>query len=176
MNNPELEALTKAQLIELIELYAKNWLAMDGVWFQSVEAKYGMDEAMEHNTCAWKRFTVIEAKRIKQFLGLPERPGLAGLARALQFRFYGNLNTHETVWQEGRLIYRNFDCRVQTARLRKGMPLHPCKVTAVHEYSGFAAAIDDRIRCRCISCYPDVNEESPTGCAWEFWIPETVDL
>ena len=49
---------------------------MDGVWFQSVERTNGMDAAMYHDTEAWKRFTVIEAKRIKQFLNLPERPGL----------------------------------------------------------------------------------------------------
>lgn len=40
---------------------------MDGVWFQSIERKYGMDEAMEHDCAIWEKFTVIEAKRIKTF-------------------------------------------------------------------------------------------------------------
>ena len=47
MINETLKNYSKEQLIELIEGYCKNWLAMDGVWFQSVERKYGMDEAME---------------------------------------------------------------------------------------------------------------------------------
>lgn len=73
MNNREiLSAFSKDELIELIEIYSKNWLAMDGVWFQSVERKLGMDEAMYHDAEAWKRFTVIEAKRIKEFLKLPD--------------------------------------------------------------------------------------------------------
>ena len=71
-----LDRLSREQLTELVEIYAKNWLAMDGVWFQSVEEKYGMDEAMAHDERAWARFTVIEARRIKAFLGLPEHPGL----------------------------------------------------------------------------------------------------
>ena len=79
-----LESLSRDQLLELIAIYSKNWLAMDGVWFQSVERKYGMDEAMYHDVEAWRRFTVTEARRIKKFLGLPERPGLEGLAQALQ--------------------------------------------------------------------------------------------
>lgn len=80
MKNDLLQSLTKEELIRLIEDYSKNWLAMDGVWFQSVERKRGMDEAMYHDAEAWRRFTVIEAKRIKEFLGLPEHAGLEGLA------------------------------------------------------------------------------------------------
>ena len=45
MKNQFLEEMSREQLIALIELYSKNWLAMDGVWFQSVEKKLGMDEA-----------------------------------------------------------------------------------------------------------------------------------
>lgn len=88
----QIEDLPREKLLELVSMYAKNWLAMDGVWFQSIESKYGIDEALEHDAVAWRRFTVIEARRIKEFLGLPERPGLEGLARALAFRFYGALN------------------------------------------------------------------------------------
>ena len=76
---------------------------MDGVWFQSVERKYGMEEAMYHDVEAWRRFTVTEARRIKKFLGLPEHPGLEGLAQALQYRFYANLSRYE-------LSLQNADC------------------------------------------------------------------
>ena len=68
-----LESLSREQLLELLSIYSKNWQAMDGVWFQSVEGKYGMEEAMYHDVEAWKRFTVTEARRIKKFLNLPEQ-------------------------------------------------------------------------------------------------------
>lgn len=112
MYNKYLAELSKEQLLELIELYAKNWLAHDGVWFQSIEGKFGMAEAMYHDEEAWKRFTVIEAKRIKDFLQLPESPGLEGLEQALHYRFYGNLNEHECIHEGNMLVYRNRDCRV----------------------------------------------------------------
>ena len=70
-----LDTLSREELIELLGIYSKNWLAMDGFWFQSVERKLGMDEAMFHDVEIWKRFTVTEAKRIKAFLKLDERPG-----------------------------------------------------------------------------------------------------
>ena len=34
-----LESLSREQLLELLSIYSKNWQAMDGVWFQSVEGK-----------------------------------------------------------------------------------------------------------------------------------------
>ncbi len=168
MNNKEiLNNLSKEELIKLIEIYCKNWLAHDGVWFQSIERKLGMDEAMYHDEQAWRKFTEIEAKRIKEFLKLPEHAGLEGLAKALELRFYGNINNYELVFKEDILIFRNVDCRVQTARKRKNMPYHPCKSVGIVEYSGFAKVIDDRISCRCLSCFPDITDET-TSCSWEF--------
>lgn len=120
-----LSALGKEDLIRLIEIYSKNWLALDGVWFQSVERKRGMDEAMEHDAEAWRRFTVIEARRIKTFLGLPEHAGLEGLAAALRLRFYANLNTARIGREGDTLVYTMTECRVQTAVRGRGCPITP---------------------------------------------------
>lgn len=165
--NEKLEALNRDELIRLIEIYSKNWLAMDGVWFQSVERKYGMDEAMYHDAEAWKIFTVVEARRIKQFLRLPDRAGLEGLAEALSLRFYANINQDEIAIRDNALTYRTLECRVQSARSRKQMAFHPCKAVGLIEYSEFARVIDDRIVCSCLSCYPDVTDDS-CCCAWRF--------
>lgn len=168
MNNLEnLSAFSKDELIELIEVYSKNWLAMDGVWFQSVERKLGMDEAMFHDAEAWKRFTVIEAKRIKEFLKLPDNSGIDGLAKALKLRFYANINEDKIEIDGNSLTYTSVNCRVQRARERKGMPFHPCKSVGIFEYSGFAETIDSRFVCECISCHPDITDNS-CCCKWKF--------
>ncbi|MBE6032327.1 MAG: hypothetical protein E7224_03960 [Clostridiales bacterium] len=172
MNNRErLQEYTKDQLIDLIEMYCKNWLAMDGVWFQSVESKFGMDEAMYHDEEIWKRFTVIEAQKIKKFLGLPEQAGLEGLKAALELRLYSNINDDEIIIEGNTLTYRTIDCRVQSARTRKGMPLHPCKPVGLVEYAGFAKTIDSRFTCECVSCYPDITDES-CACCWKFTLKD----
>lgn len=169
LTQEELDKLSREQLIELLLIDSKNLVAMDGVWFQSVEREQGMDCAMHHDEEIWKRYTRSEAKRIKQFLGLGEHPGLEGLARALNYRMVDRANPSEVSYRDGKLIYKILVCRVQEARTRKNMPLHPCKSAAVYEYGGFAEEIDDRIKCRCVSCYPDVTDAS-CSCAWEFWI------
>lgn len=169
--NKLIEEMSKEKLLELIEMYSKNWLAMDGVWFQSVEKEFGMDKAMVHDVNIWKQFTVIEAKKIKKFLELDDRPGLEGLAKALSLRFYANINDDEIEVEGNKLIYTMADCRVQTARKRKGMEFHPCKSVGIVEYGDFASAIDDRISTRCISCFPDITDES-CCCRWEFTLEE----
>ncbi|MDO5558690.1 MAG: DUF6125 family protein [Oscillospiraceae bacterium] len=174
MNNYELlSRLSKDELIDLIEIYSKNWLAMDGVWFQSVERKLGMDEAMFHDKEAWSRFTVIEAGRIRKFLQLPEHPGLEGLKEALKLRYYANINDDEIIISGDTLIYRAVNCRVQTARKRKGMEFHPCRSVGIVEYSGFAKTIDDRISCECLSCYPQVTDDT-CSCSWKFTLDGSV--
>lgn len=169
-----LKELDRAQLMELIEIYSKNWLAMDGLWFQALEARHGMDETMEADIEVWEKFTVIEARKIKKFLGLAEKPGLEGLARALALRLYANVNRDEIIIEGNTLTYRMLECRVQHARSSKGMEFHPCRAVGIVEYGGFAKAIDERIECECLSCFPQVTDES-CHCAWRFTLVEEQD-
>lgn len=166
--NKELEKLSKEELIELATIYSKDWLACDGVWFQACEKASGMDYAMERDKEIWRSFTVIEAKRIKKFLKLDEHPGLDGLEKAMKLRLYANINEEEYIRKDGKLYYRTVNCDVQMKRQSKGLPWHPCKSIGEIEFPGFAKAIDDRIQCQCISCYPDLAEGETGCCAWEF--------
>ena len=171
MGFSEIEQLFKEELVELCHIYAKNWLALDGVWFQSIEAKHGLAEALEHDANAWRRFTEIEARRIKQFLKLPERAGLEGLKKALSLRLYATLNKDEITMEGNTLLYKVIGCRVQQARNRKGMAYHPCKPVGILEYTNFAKVIDDRLQTQCISCHPDITDPS-CNCIWQFTLVE----
>ena len=43
----DLEKLTKEELINYIEDLSKNWLAIDGTWFQVAEREYGLGRDRE---------------------------------------------------------------------------------------------------------------------------------
>jgi hypothetical protein len=165
------DELSREQLIELMTNFAKNWLAHDGLWFQAVERRRGIEEAIEDDTAAWERFSPIEAKRIARFLGLGDRPGLEGLERALRYRLYAVLNRQSAERRGDRLRFYMNECRVQVARKRKGLPDFPCKPVGLVEYGGFAEAIDPRIRTRCIACPPD-EHPAEFYCGWEFWLED----
>ncbi len=167
------EDLTHEQALDLLEYFAKRWLAHDGLWFQSIERERGMEEAIHHDIEAWRKFTVIEAKRIQEFLKLPPQGGLEALERALNFRLYAFLNQQSIERPDANtLIFKMTDCRVQSARKRKNMPPFPCKPVGEVEYSLFATTIDSRISTRCLACPPDqVPDEF--YCGWEFTLVDT---
>ncbi len=168
-NVEKIQDLSKEELFELTQLYAKNWLAHDGCWFQAAEKEYGMDIAIKLDTESWRQFTVVEAKRLIRFLELGENSGIEGLKKALRFRLYATVNQDEiVVHQDGKTLdYRVKTCRVQAARRRKNLPDFPCKSVGIVEYGLFAKTIDQRFETQCISCPPEITE--PTDyCFWRF--------
>lgn len=165
-----LEQMSKEELIAVIVDDAKNWLAHDGLWFQAVEKMYGMDIAMDADREAWRHFTVIEAKRIMERLGMKPGGGIPALVECLKHRLYARLNLQDCIeLTDDRVVFRMLDCRVQSARKRKGLADFPCKSVGIVEYSEFARAIDPRITTNCLACPPDKHPDE-FWCAWEFKI------
>ena len=162
--------LSREQLLTLKEAAGVNWLANDGVWFQAVEFNRGMFDAKRCNDSCWARFSPFEAWSIKRLLGLGEKPGLEGLKRALAFRLYASVNTQSITDETPRsFVFQMNECRVQTARKRKGLDDYPCKSAGMVEYPMFAEAIDSRIKTECVGCPPDAHPAA-WYCAWRFSI------
>ena len=166
-----LSDLPREKQQEVAEVLAKNWLAQDGVWFQSVEFVRGMNDAKRCNDSTWARFSPFEAWSVKRLLGLDDHPGLDGLEKALKFRMYAMLNQQTIIRDGNSLILQMNKCRVQTARVRKALPDYPCKSAGLVEYTTFAEAIDDRIKTECIGCPPDEHPDN-WFCAWRFYIED----
>jgi len=164
----DLKNLTREELLDYIEILSKNWLAHDGCWFQAIEKDTDIDTAIKYDVESWRKFTVIEALKIKQFLKLADNSGIEGLTKALRFRLYANINEQEIIEvTETSCVFHMNKCRVQTARNRKNLPDFPCKQVGVVEYGLFAQTIDSRIKTECICCPPDTHPKE-YHCAWKF--------
>jgi hypothetical protein len=164
--NPAPADLLQMELVDA----AKNWLAMDGLWFLAVEEEYGLETAMELDRRIWTEFSRIEAERIRRRLSLPESGGLEALDKALRHRLHSYLNEYRIDrLSDNVLSYTLVTCRTQAARQRKNLPLFPCREIGIVEYSVFARTIDARIRTECINCPPD-NRSMDFSCSWKFSI------
>jgi hypothetical protein len=165
------ESLSREELLKLLDVYAKNWLAHDGCWFLAVEEELGTQKAIEFDIRSWERFAQAEAARIQRAFDLPDGGGLQALERALQLRLYARVNRQEIEWRGAdKLIFRMAECRVQQARERKGLTPFPCKPVGVMEFTRFAETVDPRIQTHCITCPPDPVDH--TYCVWEFTLKD----
>jgi len=160
--------LTNEQASKQLAELAKRWLAMDGLWFQAVEQKYGMDAAIELDKEAWRQFSPIEANRIMKFLGIEPGGGLDALEECFKYRCYSYINQQEITRPEHqKMILKMIKCRVQDARHRKNLEPFPCKQVGIIEYESFAKTVDPRIGVHCIACPPDQTDRD-YWCGWEF--------
>jgi len=165
-------SLEDEKMNALLEAISLNWLAGDGVWFQSVEFSHGMNDAKRCNDSCWAHFSPFEGSAVKRFLGLPENPGLDGLKAALKFRMYARINEQSIVEEEETsFVFQMNKCRVQAARQRKNLDDYPCKSAGLVEYPMFARAIDSRIKTECLGCPPDPHPQE-WSCAWKFSIDQ----
>jgi hypothetical protein len=147
---------------------AKNWVAMDGLWFQAVEQNYGMEAAVLLDQTVWKQYAVIEARRIKERLDLPEQGGLDALEVAFTNRLFSHVNETEILRPDKKtIVVTTKTCRVQAARERKGMPPFPSRSVGMVEFPVFARTIDSRVTTECLSCPPETKEGTPY-CSWKF--------
>jgi hypothetical protein len=169
-----LHKLDAKELTNLLAEMSKNWVACDGIWFQTIENNYDdeMLTAKRINDTNWVRFSPLEAKMIMHRFNLPENGGLPVLKEALKYRQYALINKYEMIDEGDSLIYRNVDCRVQVARKRRSLPDYPCKSSGVSEYTHFAEGIDPRIQVRCLGCPPGEHPKD-WWCAWEFTMKES---
>lgn len=161
--------LSREELLKLVNVYSRNWLAHDGCWFLAAEENYGMETAIELDTKAWERFAPAEARRIMKEFDIPAGGGLRALEKVLQYRLYSAINPQEIEWiDEHTMVFRMVECRVQRTRHQKGLPDFPCKSVGIVEFTNFARAVDPRIETACIACPPDNHEGF--ACGWEFKI------
>lgn len=172
-NIPEpLLEMDQEKLNELKDKVAANWLANDGIWFQALEFSMNIFDAKKCNDLAWAQFSPFEAWSIKRYLNLPQKSGLEGLKKALQFRVYACLNKQSISDERpNSFVFRMNECRVQATRKLKGLDDYPCKSGGLVEYSSFAKEIDPKIKTECLGCPPD-DHPNEWHCAWRFYTME----
>ena len=157
-------------LKKLVNTLSLNWIVNDGVWFQNLEFKYGLNDAKRCNDSCWSNFSPFEARAIKRIIGLSENPGLDGLKKALQSRIYSNINTQSiTEEKDNSFVFSMNKCWVQEKRKERKLQDYPCKSAGLVEYAYFAREIDKRIKTKCIGCPPDKHPDD-WYCSWRFSI------
>jgi len=160
------EAMSKAQLIELLKLYAQLLLTVDGLWFVGMEKAKGMDETIKFDKEVWRLFGALEAKRMKKFLGMESVTTVEDICKlVLLSPMWVSVGPQAEI-QNDRCYLTATNCHPQKARIRQGLGELPCKSVGAAYFEGFAPALNPDLKYRCVCCPPDEHTED-VWCKWE---------
>ena len=160
------EAMSKAQLIELLKLYAQLLLTVDGLWFVGTEKAKGVDEAIKFDKEVWRQFGALEAKRMKKLLGMESITTVEDICKlVLLSPMWVSVGPQAEI-QNGRCYLLATNCHPQKARIRQGLGEFPCKSVGTAYFEGFAPALNPDLKYRCVFCPPDEHPED-AWCKWE---------
>ncbi len=169
MKDIDMETLPKETLINIIKMFARNWLTVDGLWFQGVEEKYGMDAAMELDVRMWNREAAIEARRIKKTLNITDK-GLDGIMKAIPFiTCTPAMPFHYEERTPNRAVIYCPSCVPQENRVKQGIGEFPCRPTGDAVFARLIEEFDPSVKFRCIECPPGPHPKE-YWCKWEFTV------
>jgi hypothetical protein len=168
------EALTRSQLIALLEQYARLMLTIDGLWFLGVEKSAGLDAAVKMDEEVWRQLGAIEARRMMRFIGLERVEDLDSLRRLVGLSPMWASFEHDVQLEGERCVLTVSACHPQIMRVKKGLGEFPCKSVGLAYFEGFAPVLSPDLRFACRVCPPD-DHPGDLWCSWELWFERGAD-
>jgi len=77
------------------EYFKRSYFALDGLWFMMIEEEFSFDKALEIDEKVWRILPKIQARKVKELLGL-EGIGLADFLRAIKVKLEAEEYVYET--------------------------------------------------------------------------------
>jgi len=165
-----LENLPLEKLLDLFFLHIRNLWRVDGLYFLGIEEKFGTEAATEIDANCWKILAKIEARDLKRTLGIDRVEDAETLLYLLRNTSWALYQTEKAVEVDSSKKvggFRVVSCRVQEARLKKGLGIFPCKRVRFGYLKSFAEELNPNFEVRCRVCPPDEKPQN-YWCEWEF--------
>lgn len=164
-----LSKLSKAELLDVIDMQQRNWWNLQNNWMAYMNAEYGVDAAVKGDTHCFAANARVQVFRLKRLLGLGEDVDALMQAMVLSTIW---ANGEYDVWKvdQRTLRIRVTACHQQERRLEDGVGELPCKPAGTAIAEAAAQAVNPACRVRCIVCPPDARPER-VWCEWEFDLP-----
>ena len=165
----ELLDLPKETLVDMVDMWVKNYWTNQNYWMVLVERDYGEENAGRLDSEVWQQTAKAQASRLKRILQLGS--DIQALATTLKFTAPQWVNSGFE-WElvgitSKRLVMRVTKCPMGTYRSDLNLPLFPCKSGSLPLYTALAKVINEKFLVTCLHAHPD-NPRPGIMCEWEF--------
>jgi len=165
-----LGSVSKEKLFDLFFLHIRNLWRVDGLYFLGIEEKFGTNAATEIDANCWKLMGKIEARELKEVLGIKEND-LQSLLKILRNTSWALYQTKKEIdITKTSIVFKVLECRIQEVRIRKRLGIFPCKQVRFGYLKSFAEELNPKIEVVCKVCPPD-KKTKDFWCEWEFKLP-----
>ena len=162
-----IDAIPKEKISDFIFMHLRDMWAVDGLYYISIEKKYGTKVATEIDCFVWEVMGKIEARKIKKLFNIT-KTDIPSMMQALQYSGWAlDLEDKEIIIEKDKAIVRNISCRVQNTRIEKGLGEFGCKPVRSGFLTAFAKEFNPDIKVNCNVCPPD-NHPDDLWCEWIF--------
>ena len=155
------------RLMDLFFTHIRNVWRVDGLYFLGIEEKFGTQAATDVDMYCHKNLGKIEAKALVKVLEPKER-GIPELITALKHSCW-SLDLQDKIYEvsKDRAILTVIACGTQLTRVKKDLPVFPCKQVRRGYLESFVEAFNPDLQCTCRFCPPD-ERPGDAWCRWEF--------
>jgi hypothetical protein len=124
---------------KLLEIAQFSIIRMDGAWFMALAKEFGVETAWKMDVEAWKQFSYVFGKRIKQdFIPDPKWPDSFLEATDILLKVM-NVKGREIKNDKGTIIIQVTECEVQKAIAKAGIA--DCGIVTVQTYEGIVRGL-----------------------------------
>ncbi|MHA1338603.1 MAG: DUF6125 family protein [Promethearchaeota archaeon] len=169
----------------LIKEYGLLGQILDGLWFITLEKKFGFENAYKIDEEVWEIYSAKEAKRLKRLLGF-EQPTIEDIKNILKLSLFNqSLEFQIKVLQQDPTILRFIvtNCKTLKGMHKVGRSKDQiekiCEGIGIAFFSSMLNAIVPNTKVKCVSCpyHPenDSMKDESQVCSWDFIFPHKLD-
>lgn len=164
-----LSKLSKAELLDYIDMFQKNWWNLQNNYILYINNEYGEEAAVKADANCFTANARVQMYRLRKMFGLKD--DLPSLMDAIVLStIWANCDYDLTKVDNEKFRIKVTKCYQQVRRLEDGLGELACKPAGMAICEAAAEVINPNANVKCLVCPPDEHSQD-VWCEWEYEIP-----
>lgn len=156
-------------LVELLKLYAKLYIALDGFWYLTVKERVSNQEALACDIAAWEKISKYEMKMTRALLNIQGNDVVA-MVKAMQISpWFLHTEGKMEIRDQNHAVLTVTRCPTLDALEKEGQGRENeiCNIFEPVTFKRYASFLNPNIETKCTKSPPRKSQDE-ICCRWEF--------